>query len=78
MNTHQTLNPPANRLLTMSSKHFLRGVGIHSRYYVHFPALLLAGKWLQDCGFKEGDQVIVSWEAGRLTFTLTGKQALVV
>ncbi|MFD2921215.1 SymE family type I addiction module toxin [Terrimonas rubra] len=78
MNTPQNPTPPVNRQLTMSSKHFLRGVGIYSRYYVHFPALLLAGKWLQDCGFKEGQQVNVSCEEGRLTITLTGKQALPV
>lgn len=71
MNTKQNPGRPVNRRLTLSSKQFLRGMGMYSRHYVHFPALLLAGKWLQDCGFKEGQHVDVSCEEGRLTITLT-------
>ncbi len=37
------------------------------------PSLLLSGKWLQDCGFRIGERVNVSCEAGKLVITLLDK-----
>lgn len=66
-----TPKQPPTRRLTLSSKHFARGgTGMFGRYTVFFPALLLTGKWLQNCGFEIGQLVDVSYEMGKLIITL--------
>jgi hypothetical protein len=48
--------------------------GINSRTATSFPALRLAGKWLQDSGFKPGHVVEIACENGRLTITIAKEQ----
>lgn len=48
--------------------------GINSRTATSFPALRLAGKWLQDSGFNPGHVVEIACEKGRLIFTNAKEQ----
>jgi len=48
--------------------------GVNSRTATSFPALRLAGKWLQDTGFKPGHVVDIACEKGRLTITIAKEQ----
>lgn len=45
------------------------GDGLYS-YHVLFPEIRLTGKWLQDCGFKSGQEIEVSTEANKLVITI--------
>ncbi len=48
--------------------------GVNSRTATTLPALRLAGKWLQDSGFKPGHVVDIACEKGRLTITIAKEQ----
>ncbi|MBL7704420.1 MAG: SymE family type I addiction module toxin [Taibaiella sp.] len=66
---HKNRNVPL-RTLKVYQKIILR----HSRFYcrsytVQFPEIRLMGKWLADCGFKPGQHIWITQEAGKLTIT---------
>ena len=50
------------RYLTVFSKGFARAY----RRIAFFPEIRIQGKWLQDCGFYEGDSVKVSVGRGKI------------
>lgn len=45
-----------NRYLTVFLKSFSRAYG----KIVYFPEIRIAGKWVQQCGFKAGDKILVT------------------
>jgi len=54
-----------SRKLTVSHKSYGRSYHRH----VFFPEIKIAGKWVQECGFKAGDKVIVTVSECRIIVT---------
>lgn len=42
----------------------------YGRYYVTFPEIRLTGKWMQECGFRPGQQIEITTEVHKLTITI--------
>lgn len=60
------------RTLTVYEKTSRRGsVSIYGPHYlVTNPEIRLTGRWLQQCGFRPGQQIEVTTERNKLTITL--------
>jgi toxic protein SymE len=57
------------RTLKVYDKTFLRSSRPGRSKAVLYPEIRLIGKWLQDCGFRPGQQITVITEHNKLTIT---------
>ena len=58
------------------SKTKIRSIKIYERdfkrasfHYMSYPEIRMAGKWLQDSGFRTGDQVVIKHSKKRIVIT---------
>lgn len=70
----EIINTPQVRKLTICNKSFRRVSRYRSDRYVAFPVISLSGKWLQEQGFKSGQVIDITCEAGKLVITIAREQ----
>jgi hypothetical protein len=67
---HGAATKAGTRQITICNKGYARQRG----RYVYFPIINLSGKWLKAHGFKSGQVIDITCEAGKLIITIAKEQ----